>query len=110
MTLLKKPTLKEIYAPIETDLSVFTDALKKELASNDPLIQEIHNHLLKMSGKFLRPALTLFASKLEGETNSQVIKLAVLVELLHTATLIHDDVIDHSELRRNQPSVFSKYF
>lgn len=109
MTLLNKPTLQEIYAPIETDLAEFTAALKKELASGDPLIREIHEHLLKMTGKFLRPALTLFSSKLEGKTNHDVIKLAVLIELLHTATLIHDDVIDNSELRRNQPSIFSKW-
>jgi len=109
VTLLKKPTLKEIYAPIEADLSVFASALKKELASHDPLIQEIHEHLLKMTGKFLRPALTILSSKLEGTANPEVIKLAVLIELLHTATLIHDDVIDNSELRRNQPSVFSKW-
>lgn len=109
MTVLRKPVLSEIYAPIEKELALFTGALKKELASQDPLIREIHDHLLKMSGKRLRPALTILSSKLEGKTNDEVIKLAVLVELLHTATLIHDDVIDHSDLRRNQPSVFSRW-
>ncbi len=109
MTLLKKTSLQEIYAPVEKELSIFAEALKKELASGDPLIQEIHGHLLQMTGKHLRPALVILSSKLEGKANDDVIKLAVLSELLHTATLIHDDVIDNSDLRRNQPSVFSKW-
>jgi octaprenyl-diphosphate synthase len=109
MTLLKHPSLSEIYAPIESDLKDFSKLLKEELASSDELMKSIHEHLLKMSGKFLRPVLSLLSAGVEGKKNSEVIKLAVAIELIHTATLVHDDIIDNSELRRNQPSIYSKW-
>ncbi len=108
MTLLCPP-LNEIYAPIEKDLEEFSKSLKKELVSDDELINDIHQHLLKMVGKFLRPALTILCSRLENKNAPSAIQLAVAVELIHTATLIHDDIIDNSELRRNQPSIYSKW-
>jgi len=101
--------LDAIYAPIEEDLRDFTCRLEKELASTDGLISQIHAHLLKMTGKFLRPALTLLASRVENKKSGDAMKLAVGIELIHTATLIHDDIIDNSPLRRNQPSVHSKW-
>jgi octaprenyl-diphosphate synthase len=104
-----RPGLDAIYAPVEEDLRDFTRGLEKELASTDGLISQIHAHLLKMTGKFLRPALTLLASRVEGRKSAEAVKLAVAIELIHTATLIHDDIIDNSPLRRNQPSVHSKW-
>ena len=108
MTVLKL-SLNDIYAPIEEDLAQFGAVLKKELASEDELIKGIHNHLLKMSGKFLRPALSLLCARLGRKTHPDAVRLAVAIELIHTATLVHDDIIDNSELRRNQPSIFSKW-
>ena len=102
-------SLNELYAPIDKELKSFSDRLKEELSSDDPLISEIHKHLLKMSGKFLRPALTIFCSKIGNQENSSAIKLAVAIELIHTATLVHDDIIDDSDLRRNMPSIYSKW-
>ncbi len=109
MTTIQKPTLDEIYAPIETDLKAFTDRLHQELASKDDLIQKIHEHILKMTGKFLRPALTILTSRVEGKTRPEVAKLATAIELIHTATLVHDDIIDNSDFRRNQPSVHARW-
>lgn len=109
MTLLKRPTLEDIYAPIQADLGRFSENLKKELASNDELIHAIHAHLLKMTGKFLRPVLALLTSHIENKPDPKTIDLAVAIELIHTATLVHDDIIDNSELRRNQPSIYSKW-
>lgn len=109
MTLLERRNLNDIYAPIETELKGFSACLKKELASNDALIQSIHTHILKMSGKFLRPALAIFSSHAEGAYTEKVIRLSVAIELIHTATLVHDDIIDDSELRRNQPAVHTKW-
>lgn len=104
------PGIKEIYAPIESDLVDFQKLLQKTLASDDKLIEDIHQHLLKMTGKFLRPALTIFSAKLKNTANlEKALKLATVMELLHTATLIHDDIIDNSELRRNQPSIYFKW-
>ena len=109
MTLIQKPTLDEIYAPIETDLKAFSDCLHKELASKDDLIQKIHEHILKMTGKFLRPALTLLTSRVEGKHRPEAARLATAIELIHTATLVHDDIIDNSDFRRNQPSVHARW-
>ena len=109
MTLLR-PGLNEIYGPVENELEEFGEVLKKQLASQDTLIHDIHQHLLKMTGKFLRPALVILCSKLGHDHYSrEAIKLAVAIELIHTATLVHDDIIDDSEYRRNQPSIHSKW-
>ncbi len=109
MTLVKRPTLNEICAPIRTELGQFSENLRKELASDDELIRQIHEHLLKMTGKFLRPVLAILSSRIENKPDPKAIDLAVAIELIHTATLVHDDIIDNSELRRNQPSIYSKW-
>lgn len=110
MTTLRKLSLQEICLPIEPELKEFSAALQKELASADPLIQGIHDHILRMSGKFLRPILTILSSKAGGRGSSaDAVRLAVAAELIHTATLVHDDIIDDSDFRRNQPSVHSKW-
>ena len=101
--------LNDIYAPIDKELKDFSECLTRELVSNDQLIGDIHQHLLKMIGKFLRPALTILCSKVEGRYNPSAVKLAAAVELIHTATLVHDDIIDDSDLRRNMPSIHSKW-
>lgn len=109
MTLLR-PGLNEIYGPVEKELEEFGEVLKKQLASQDTLIHDIHQHLLKMTGKFLRPALVILCLKLgHNHHTREAIKLAVAIELIHTATLVHDDIIDDSETRRNQPSIHSKW-
>ena len=109
MTVLRQ-TLNEIYAPVESELQEFSQVLKKELASQDELIGGIHEHLLKMSGKYLRPALALLASRLnDAPSKPEAAKLAATIELIHTATLVHDDIIDDSALRRNQPTIYSKW-
>ncbi len=106
----KKSTLEEICSPIDAELNKFKLALKKELVSSDALIQSIHEHILKMTGKFLRPTLTLLSSRIAGEgAIDSTIQLAVAAELIHTATLVHDDIIDDSDFRRNQPSVHSRW-
>src|SRR3989338_7025930 len=109
MTLAKKRTLNDICIPVESELRDFHHELKKELSSKDPLIQDIHDHILKMTGKFLRPILTLACSKLSGKLPKEALRLAVSVELIHTATLVHDDIIDESAFRRNQPTVHSRW-
>jgi len=106
---LLKTSLNDIYAPIHKELKSFSEQLKTELASDDQLISEIHEHLLKMTGKFLRPALTILCSKIENKDSPGAVKLAAAIELIHTATLVHDDIIDDSELRRNLPSIYSKW-
>ena len=110
MTIAKRSSLQEICLPIEPELKEFYAAFQKELASSDPLIQGIHDHILRMSGKFLRPILAILSSKTaKSGSSAEAIRLAVAAELIHAATLVHDDIIDDSDFRRNQPSVHSKW-
>lgn len=104
-----KQSLNDIYAPIEKDLKEFSRILEAELASQDALISRIHAHLLKMTGKFLRPVLVLLSSRVENKTSVEPLRLAAAIELIHTATLVHDDIIDNSEFRRSQPSIYAKW-
>ena len=82
------------------------DALiRKSLSSRIELMNTISEHIIKSGGKRLRPLLVLLSAKAFGYQEGEAhIKLAAIIELLHTATLLHDDVVDHSELRRNQPT------
>ena len=109
MPLAQRPTLEEIYSPIQSDLKAFSERLHRELASDDELIQKIHEHILKMVGKFLRPALTILSSRIGGKAPEEAIRLGAVIELIHTATLVHDDIIDNSDFRRNQPSVHARW-
>ncbi len=78
------------------------ELIKEQLDSNVPLIGEISQHLLKGGGKRLRPLIVLLVAKAFDNLDQQHISLAAVVEFLHTATLLHDDVVDNSSLRRNQ--------
>lgn len=101
--------LKEIYKPIDKDLKKVELRLKDILASNDRFITKISKYTLKASGKMLRPALLLLSSKLGKGKMEKAIDLAASIELIHTATLIHDDIIDNARLRRKKPSFNVKY-
>ena len=80
MTLLKKPSLNVIIAPIQADLDAFNLALKHELSSEDELIQGIHEHILRMSGKFLRPVLALLTSRLNGRHPGEAVRVSLACE------------------------------
>jgi len=101
--------LSEIYKPIRSDLDRFHKLLQEELSSKDKFLQEIQSHLMQISGKHLRPALAILSARISGNTSDVPVRLAIAIELLHTATLIHDDIIDGSMLRRNQPSVNARW-
>jgi len=79
------------------------------LDSRVPLVEEIAHYLLKSGGKRLRPLLVLLAAKSLGYTGSDHIKLATVIEFLHTAMLLHDDVVDESDLRRGRKTVNIKW-
>ncbi|HHT9130717.1 MAG TPA: polyprenyl synthetase family protein [Candidatus Brocadiaceae bacterium] len=81
----------------------------KELQSKTNSLAEIISHISKFKGKRLRPALVLLSGKCVGDTVPQHIDLAVVVEMVHTATLVHDDVIDEASMRRHVESVNSKW-
>ena len=97
--------LKKISAPVEEELKVFQKQFSHVLKSKVALIDLITKYLLKQKGKKIRPILVILSAKLCGEVNDRTYIAANLVELLHTATLIHDDVVDEAKTRRGIASI-----
>ena len=93
-------SLAYIKSPIENELKIFEDKFKDSVRSKVPLLDTIMNYIVKRKGKQMRPLLVLHCAKLFGEVNESTYRGAALVELLHTATLVHDDVVDESNMRR----------
>jgi octaprenyl-diphosphate synthase len=85
-------------------LDLVERSMREQLGSESSLLASLGAHVLGSGGKRVRPALLLLASELCGYTGTRRIQVGAAVELLHTATLLHDDVVDFSELRRGQPS------
>jgi octaprenyl-diphosphate synthase len=98
-------TLDKIKAPIEQELTDFEPYFKNSLQSDIPLLATILNYLYRTKGKQLRPMFVFLSAKLHGGTNEFSKLAACSVELLHTATLVHDDVVDESYERRGAFSV-----
>jgi len=86
------------------DLALVDGAMREQLSSASEVVAVLGDHVLGSGGKRMRPALLLLAAELCGYTGPRRIHVAAAVELLHTATLLHDDVVDLSELRRGRPS------
>jgi len=97
--------LEQIYRPVASDLSALETLLHRELATDDPFIGELVGHVLATRGKLIRPALALLSAQACGGADEQRLWLAGTVELIHIASLIHDDVIDASDLRRGLSTV-----
>src|SRR4051812_42862623 len=91
--------LRDIQAPVRDRLEEVVGEMQHIVTHELPLIQEVSSHLLQMRGKMFRPTLALLASSITGGTEPRVIRLAAVVELMHLATLVHDDSVDHSVLR-----------
>lgn len=98
-------TIEEIIKPIEKEFSLFREEYEKKFQTDNIILQQIHNHILNKKGKQIRPILTLLSAKATGEINEKTINTAIAMEMLHTASLIHDDVVDETNERRGQKSV-----
>lgn len=92
--------LDEIKKTIEPELKKFNIFLEESLKSSTPLLNKILKYVLKQKGKQIRPLFVLLSAKCHGEINENTYRAAAFIELLHTATLIHDDVVDDSDKRR----------
>ncbi len=92
----------QLQALVRDDMEDVNEFIRERMSSDVPMIPELASHLINSGGKRLRPMLTIAASRLCGYTGGDHIKLAASVEFLHTATLLHDDVVDESDLRRGQ--------
>jgi len=98
-------TLKQITAPILEDIKIFQKEFENALDSEVRLINSISNYMIRNKGKNIRPILTILSARLCGKPTLNSYKAAAMMELLHVATLIHDDVVDDATLRRGKPSV-----
>ena len=101
--------LQKIFRFAEEDLARVELEIRHQLDSEVDQIGEIGRYLLLSGGKRIRPILLLLTAKLAGYTGARVFPLSAMVEFMHTATLLHDDVIDHSHLRRGHPTVNSRW-
>lgn len=97
-------TAKEILDLVHDDLQRVERVIARESVASVGAVTKIGRYLQNSGGKRLRPMLVLLTSKLAGETNDTAVQLAAVVEMIHTATLVHDDVIDVAETRRGKPS------
>ena len=97
-------TAKEILDLVQDDLRKVEREICLESMASGTVVSTISQHLNGNGGKRLRPILLLFSAKLVGETNPSCIHLGAVVEMIHTATLVHDDIIDVAETRRGKPS------
>ena len=102
-------TLEAIRDTIAPELEALTRRIDDALGSSNPLMNSVVSGYLKSKGKMIRPILVILTAKLLGEVNDRVMAGAAAVELLHNASLIHDDVIDESKLRRGRPTVNSRW-
>jgi octaprenyl-diphosphate synthase len=100
-----RKTLKEITTPVSENLSEFRGFFKDTIKSDVFLLDQIINYLLRQKGKELRPTLVFMSANLFGNINQKSYIAATMIELLHTATLIHDDVVDEADTRRGFVSI-----
>jgi len=101
--------LSSVYSEIRPDLDRVEDRLESWSRSANPLTAEISRYVLRKKGKRLRPAIVLLTSRLFSPGSEESVFLASLVELLHTASLIHDDIVDNAGVRRGTESVHAKW-
>jgi heptaprenyl diphosphate synthase len=97
--------LDTIYQPIQEDLQKVEERLVSVVDVDIPVLKKLLDYIIKTSGKRIRPALTLFGGKFYDYDLGSLIRVATAVELLHTATLVHDDVVDNSLQRRGKATV-----
>ena len=101
--------LSIIKHPIEAEIADFITLFNQSLSHEDGLLGSALEHIRKRAGKRMRPMLILLMAKNFGQINHSTQNAAVGLELLHTASLVHDDVVDESEERRGQASVNATY-
>ena len=99
----------QIYGPIATDLALVEELLESVKSVDISALQKMLEHALESRGKRLRPALVLLAGTFGNYDLNKLVPLGTAIELLHTASLVHDDVIDSAENRRGKPTANSLF-
>jgi octaprenyl-diphosphate synthase len=100
-----KVSLAEIQEHLRPRLEVVRGELQRIIEADFGLIAQVNSHLLQMQGKMFRPTMVLLADEATGGATDRSVSLAAVIELIHVATLVHDDSVDHSTLRRGMPTV-----
>jgi octaprenyl-diphosphate synthase len=96
----KQISLDEIKRPVAQELALFEEKFRQAMKSNTPLLDRITHYIIRRKGKQLRPILVFLTSRYFGQVSEQTYRGAALIELMHTATLLHDDVVDEAYYRR----------
>mgnify|MGYP001551195293 FL=1 len=96
--------IRQVFGPVLDRLGEVEDFFSKEFERAEPMVRDVATYVLGSGGKRLRPALVLLVSRMLGYTGERDVRYAAVVEMIHTATLIHDDIIDGSDLRRGKPT------
>ena len=104
-----KALVRALFAPIAEDMAAVDAIIRKELDSDVPRMREIGEHIVSAGGKRMRPALLMLICRALGYEGELHRYLGATIELLHTATLMHDDVVDESAVRRGKPSVYARW-
>lgn len=104
MSTLSIATAAEVFDLLRDDLAAIEQEFARQSASNVAVITDIAQYLISGGGKRIRPLLLLLSAKALGSTSHSRIRLGAVVEMLHTATLVHDDIIDEADTRRGRPS------
>ena len=102
---MKQSILKQITEPIKSDLGLYQAEFNSALQSDVKLINTVGKYIIERRGKRFRPILTILAAHLCGKPNINTYRSAAVIELLHIATLIHDDIVDDAEYRRKWPAL-----
>ena len=98
-------TLRQIQTPVQEGLREVIDEMWRIVATDNPLVSDVNAHLLLAKGKMVRPTLLLLSSNVDGSPEPRGTTLAAVAELIHLATLVHDDAVDHSVMRRGRPTI-----
>mgnify|MGYP000088413800 CR=1 FL=1 len=101
--------LGSLYAPVRAELEEVEQLLEQQLVSRHAFVEEVSRHGFRLGGKRLRPALVLLSGKAVGQLKREHTVLAAAMEMIHTATLIHDDVLDEATLRRHLQTVNARW-
>jgi octaprenyl-diphosphate synthase len=101
--------LSDIQRSIRDGLDRVAEEIWRIVADDNPLVDEVNHHLMAMKGKMFRPTLVLLANAVEERPAPHAVTLAAVTELIHLGTLVHDDAVDHSALRRGMPTINSLF-
>jgi octaprenyl-diphosphate synthase len=101
--------IQAIYNCVEKDFNEVNQLITSQLSSDVPLVEKIAQYIVESGGKRMRPLLVLLTSRALGQSNLDQCKLATIIEFLHTATLLHDDVVDTSNMRRGRSTANAKW-